>query len=46
LNLKKKSIDIWYGINPILGYIAMFVTQDIVMNVFFNQKKIIKNERS
>jgi len=41
--LKKKSIDIWYGINPILGYIAMFVTQDIVMNVFFNQKKIIKN---
>ena len=43
MNLKKKSIDIWYGINPILGYIAMFVTQDIVMNVFFNQKKIIKN---
>ena len=41
--MKKKSLDIWYGINPILGYIAMFVTQDIVMNVFFNQKKIIKN---
>ena len=46
MNLKKKSIDIWYGINPILGYIAMFVTQDIVMNVFFNQKKIIKNSFS
>ena len=46
MNLKKKSIDIWYGINPILGYIAMFVTQDIVMNVFFNQKKIIKNSLS
>ena len=44
--MKKKSIDIWYGINPILGYIAMFVTQDIVMNVFFNEKKIIKNNIS
>ncbi len=44
--MKKKSIDIWYGINPVLGYIAMFVTQDIVMNVFFNQKKIIKNSFS
>ena len=41
--MKKKSIDIWYDINPFLGYIAMFVTQDIVMNVFFNEKKIIKN---
>jgi len=44
--LKKKSIDIWYGINPFLGYIAMFVTQDIVMNVFFNEKTIIKNSLS
>ena len=46
MNLKKKSIDIWYGINPILGYIAMFVTQDILMNVFFSEKKIIKNSFS
>ncbi len=44
--MKKKSIDIWYGINPFLGYIAMFVTQNIVMNVFFNEKKIIKNSFS
>ena len=46
MKLKKKSIDIWYGINPILGSIAMFVTQDIVMNVFFREKKIIKNSFS
>ena len=46
MNLKKKSIDIWYGINPILGYMAMFLTQDIVMNVFFSEKKIIKNSFS
>ena len=41
--MNKKSIDIWYGINPILGFIAMFVTQDIVMRFFFCEKKIIKN---
>ena len=41
--MKKKSKDIGYGINPLLGYIAMFVTQDILMNVFFSEKKIIKN---
>ncbi len=44
--MKKKSIDIGYGINLLLGYIAMFVTQDILMNVFFSEKKIIKNSFS
>ena len=39
--LKKKSIDIWYGINPILGYLAMVVTQDIVMKFFFSEKIIV-----
>ncbi len=43
LSLKKKSIDIWYKINPILGFIAMFVTQDIVLRFFFRKKKIINN---
>ena len=44
--MKKKSIDIWYEINPILGYLAMFITQDIVMRFFFSKKKIIKNNFS
>jgi len=43
LNLKKKSIDIWYKINPVLGFIAMFVTQDIVLKFFFRKKKILNN---
>jgi len=32
------------GINPILGFIAMFVTQDILMRFFFRKKNIIKND--
>ena len=44
--MKKKTIDIWHEINPILGFIAMFVTQDIVMRFFFSKKKIIKNSLS
>ena len=43
MNLKKKSEDIYYEINPVLGFIAMFVTQDIVLRLFFNKKKIINN---
>lgn len=39
----KKSADIWYKINPILGFIAMFVTQDIVLRFFFRKKKILNN---
>jgi 1-acyl-sn-glycerol-3-phosphate acyltransferase len=44
--LKKKSEEIWYKINPLLGYIAMFVTQDIVLRFFFSNKKIINNDFS
>ena len=39
--MKKTSIDIWEGINPFWGYLAMFVTQDIVLKFFFDEKKII-----
>ena len=46
MNLKKKSINIWYEINPILGFIAMFITQDVVMRFFFSKKKIINNSLS
>ncbi len=41
--MKKKSSDICYGINPILGFIAFFITQDILMEFFFCEKKIINN---
>tara|TARA_B100000073_G_scaffold7011_1_gene6093 strand:- start:652 stop:1326 length:675 start_codon:yes stop_codon:yes gene_type:complete len=44
--LKKKSVDIYYRINPVLGFIAMFVTQDIILRFFFNKKKIINNNFS
>ena len=43
MNLKKKSVDIFYRINPILGLLAMFLTQDIILKFFFSKKKIIKN---
>ena len=39
--MKKKSVDIWYKINPVLGFIAMFITQDVVLRFFFSKKKII-----
>ena len=41
--MKKKSLYIWHKINPILGFIAIFVTQDIFLRFFFSKKKIIKN---
>jgi len=41
--LKKKSLDIWHKINPAWGFIAMFVTQDVVLRFFFRKKKILKN---
>tara|TARA_Y100000991_G_scaffold3614_1_gene2999 strand:- start:1118 stop:1792 length:675 start_codon:yes stop_codon:yes gene_type:complete len=44
--LKKKNIDNWHEINPILGLIAMFITQDVVMKLFFKEKKIVKNNFS
>jgi len=43
LNLKKNSIYNDHKINPILGFIAMFVTQDIVLKFFFSKKKVINN---
>ena len=41
--MKKKSLDLGHKINPVLGFIAMFVTQDIVLRFFFGKKKILKN---
>ncbi|ABB50178.1 Phospholipid/glycerol acyltransferase [Prochlorococcus marinus str. MIT 9312] len=41
--MKKNSLDIWHKINPLLGFIAMFVTQDVVLRFFFRKKKILKN---
>jgi len=35
-----------YKINPILGLIAMFVTQDIILKFFFSKKTIINNNFS
>ena len=46
MNLKKKSIDTHYGINPVLGFLAMFVTQDIVIKVFFSEITIINKSFS
>ena len=43
MNLKKNSINSSHKINPGLGFIAMFVTQDIVLKFFFNKKKVIDN---
>ena len=40
------TINIWREINPILGPIAMFITQDIVMKIFFKERKIIDNKFS
>ena len=41
--MKKKSLDIWHQINPILGFTAMLITQDVVLRFFFRKKKILKN---
>ena len=43
MNLKRKSEYVWFKINPLLGIIAMFVTQDIALRFFFSKKKIINN---
>ncbi len=42
--MKNKNINICHEINPILGLIAMFITQDIVMKIFFKKKEIINNK--
>ena len=44
--MKDKSENNWYKINPILGFLAMFVTQDIILRYFFSKKKIINNDFS
>ena len=41
--MKKNSLNIWHKINPVLGFLAMFVTQDVVLRFFFRKKKILKN---
>ena len=46
MNLNKKSIDTKYGINPLLGFLAMFVTQDLLVKVFFSEIKIKNNNFS
>ena len=43
---KRKVIDIHHGINPFLGLIAMFITQDIILRIFFKETKIIKSSFS
>ena len=43
MKLKKKPVDILYKINPLLGFLAMLVTQDIILRFFFSKKKIINN---
>ena len=42
--MKNKTLNICHEINPFLGLIAMFITQDIVMKIFFKKKKIINNK--
>ena len=39
----KKNIYSFDEINPILGFFAMFITQDILVKLFFCEKKIINN---
>ena len=39
--MKNKIVDNFEEINPFLGLIAMFITQDIAMKIFFKDKKII-----
>ena len=42
--MKNNTLNIWREINPILGPIAMLITQDIVMKIFFKERKIINNK--
>ena len=46
MNLNKNYINIWHKINPVLGFLAMFITQDIVLKYFFSKKKILNNNFS
>ncbi len=40
--MKKKSIYTNEDINPVLGFLAMFITQDIVIRIFFSETIIKK----
>ena len=44
--MKNKIVDNFEEINPFLGLIAMFITQDIAMKIFFKEKKIINKNFS
>ena len=44
--MKKNPVNNKYKINPFLGFIATFVTQDIVLKFFFSKKKLINNDFS
>ena len=44
--LKKNSVHISFSINPILGFLAMFLTQDIILRIFFSKKKILNSNFS
>ena len=44
--MKNKSVDIWLRINPLLGFLAMIVTQDILLRFFFSKKIIINDNLS
>ena len=46
MKLKKNNINIWHKINPVLGFLAMFITQDIILKYFFSKKKILNNNFS
>ena len=41
--MKKNSVKNIKKINPLLGFLAMFVTQDILLRFYFRKKKIINN---
>ena len=38
--MKKKFVNKYLDINPFLGFLAMFVTQDIAIKLFFNEIQI------
>ena len=46
LNLKRNHINFCDGINPFLGNVAMFVTQDFLLKYFFRKKTIFYNNLS
>ena len=39
--MTNNNIDTWEEINPFLGLIAMLISQDIIMKIFFREKNII-----